>query len=70
MTGVVHTAGAIYTSSNDKTIKVLEPSVNPQAIVTLQKHDSGVARVCCLKSVKKWESVYACKQSYKTFHSE
>ncbi|XP_076441175.1 F-box/WD repeat-containing protein 9-like [Babylonia areolata] len=45
MTGVIHTEGAIYTSSNDQTVKVLEPSLDPQTITTLEKHDSGVAGV-------------------------
>ena len=46
LTGVIHTEGAIYTSSNDKTVKVLEPSRDPAPITTLEKHNSGVAGVC------------------------
>ena len=45
LTGVIHTEGAIYTSSNDKTVKVLEPSLDPGPITTLEGHSSGVAGV-------------------------
>ncbi|KAL8583492.1 hypothetical protein ACOMHN_056302 [Nucella lapillus] len=45
MTGVVHTQGAVYTSSNDKTVRVLDPGLDPRPITTLGKHDSGVAGI-------------------------
>ncbi|KAK7495839.1 hypothetical protein BaRGS_00012829 [Batillaria attramentaria] len=45
MTGVVHTQGAIFTASNDSSIRVLEPSLEPQLITSLQKHSSGVAGI-------------------------
>ena len=45
LTGVIHTEGAIYTSSSDATVRVLEPSLNPGPITTLQKHSTGVAGV-------------------------
>ncbi|XP_046353585.1 F-box/WD repeat-containing protein 9-like [Haliotis rufescens] len=45
LTGVVHTLGAVYTSSTDHTIKVLEPSRNPGVIATLTSHLDGVTGI-------------------------
>ena len=45
MTSVINTLGVTFTSSTDKTIKVLEPSVKPSVISTLSKQTAEVARV-------------------------
>jgi len=41
VTGIRHTPGAIYTSSLDRTIRVLEPSLNPDTMTTLTQDQRG-----------------------------
>nr|XP_022313045.1 uncharacterized protein LOC111118050 [Crassostrea virginica] len=43
-TGVVYTPGALFSCSTDSTIKVLEPSVNPEAYTTIKDHTAAVTR--------------------------
>ena len=45
VTGVVYTDGGIFTSSTDATVKVLEPTLDPQALTTLTTHNEAVAGV-------------------------
>ena len=45
VTGIIRTHGAIYTCSTDKTIHVLEPTVNPEVIKTLTNQTADVADV-------------------------
>ncbi|XP_033738875.1 F-box/WD repeat-containing protein 9-like [Pecten maximus] len=45
VTGVHYTTGALFTCSTDKTVKVLEPSRNPEVISTLDSHKGEVARL-------------------------
>lgn len=44
-TGVIYSPGAIFTSSTDNTIKVLEPNLSPAAITTINDHSAPVTRV-------------------------
>lgn len=44
MTGLVHTEGGIFTSS-DTSIKIVEPSYDPGIINTLNVHSAEIARV-------------------------
>ncbi|KAH9498493.1 hypothetical protein Btru_007648 [Bulinus truncatus] len=45
MTGVIYTPGAIFTSSGDKTIKVLEPTREPNIITSLTVHKKEIAKI-------------------------
>lgn len=44
-TGVIYSPGAIFTSSTDNTIKVLEPNLSPAAITTINDHTAPVTRL-------------------------
>ncbi|KAH9498492.1 F-box/WD repeat-containing protein 9 [Bulinus truncatus] len=45
MTGVIYTPGAIFTSSGDKTIKVLEPTREPNIITSMTAHKKEIAEI-------------------------
>lgn len=45
VTGIIHTRGVLMTCSTDKTIKVLEPNLDPGLIVNLTEMTSEVAEV-------------------------
>jgi len=45
VSGVVRTLGALFTSSFDGTVKVLEPTREPSVITELCPHDGEVSRV-------------------------
>lgn len=45
ITGIIHTCGALFTCSTDKTVKVLEPNFNPGLISNLSDITAEVAEV-------------------------
>ncbi|XP_041359838.1 F-box/WD repeat-containing protein 9-like [Gigantopelta aegis] len=45
VTGIVSTRGALYTCSTDRTVKILEPTRNPDTINTLTSHTGDVAGI-------------------------
>ncbi|XP_060085970.1 F-box/WD repeat-containing protein 9-like [Ylistrum balloti] len=45
VTCIQYSTGALFTSSTDKTVKVLEPTRNPDVITTLDSHTGEVARL-------------------------
>jgi len=45
VSGVIRTPGALFTSSFDGTIKILEPTRQPSLITELRPHDGEVTRV-------------------------
>lgn len=45
VTGVIHTSGVMFTCSTDKTVKVLEPSLNPQLIISLNDINAEIAKI-------------------------
>lgn len=45
ITGVINTPGAIFTCSGDRTVKVLEPTKEPEVIATLSVHNKEIAKV-------------------------
>ena len=51
VTGIIYTRGALYTSSTDRTVKVLEPSHDPDTINTLTSHSGDVAGVSTINVV-------------------
>jgi WD40 repeat protein len=45
VTGVVCTAGALFTCSMDRTIKVLHPTLSPSLIANLTDHSGDIAKI-------------------------
>ena len=45
LTGLVTSAGATFTSSGDKSIRVLEPTRDPAPMATINVHRKEVAKV-------------------------
>ncbi|XP_059149368.1 F-box/WD repeat-containing protein 9-like [Physella acuta] len=45
ITGVINTPGAIFTCSGDRTVKVLEPTKEPDVIATLSVHNKEIAKI-------------------------
>jgi len=50
VSGVVRTPGALFTSSFDGIVKVLEPTREPSLITELSPHDGEVARVTACRT--------------------
>ena len=46
LTGVIHTMGAIFTCSTDKSVKILEPNLDPAVIKTIDGLGGEIAEVC------------------------
>ncbi|KAK6180165.1 hypothetical protein SNE40_012361 [Patella caerulea] len=51
LTGVKHTRGAVFTSSSDFHVNVLEPNLNPSPITTLKKHNGDVTGISYLNGI-------------------
>lgn len=65
VTGIIHTPGILITCSTDKTVKVLEPNLNPGLIVNLTEMTSEVAEISYRNGVLACASSGMCVGIYK-----